>query len=304
VLTIGNFDGVHRGHRAVLTQLAGIARDCGEPAVLMTFEPQPQEFFAPHQAPARLTRLREKLKAFSDLPLARVCCLDFDWSLATLSPMDFIEDLLVKKLGIRHVVVGDDFRFGRDRQGDLALLHSAGQRLGFAVSRMETCRLGNERVSSTRIRHALLQGELEVASELLGRRYSLCGRIIHGDQRGRSLGFPTANIALHRRILPLSGVFAVQVLGVAEQTLPGIANVGFRPTVDGKKSLLEVHLLDFEGNLYGRHVRVEFLHKLREEQRFSSLEALRQQIQQDVQKVREYFSGRQSSTLSVCSTSF
>lgn len=289
VLTVGNFDGVHRGHQAVLDQLAGIAQKVSQPAVLVTFEPHPQEFFAPLRAPARLTRLREKIMALEGSPVARVLCLQFDWSLANLSPENFIEMLLVRGLGARYVVVGDDFRFGRNRQGNRALLESAGRRFGFKVASMNTCRVGDRRVSSTWVRDALTSGDLATAAQLLGRRYSMCGRVIHGDRRGRTIGFPTANIALRRRSLPLSGVYAVQVVGVTERPLPAVANVGIRPTVDGTRSLLEVHALDFNSDLYGRHVQVEYLARLRDEKRFDSIGALKRQIQRDVDEARRYF---------------
>jgi riboflavin kinase/FMN adenylyltransferase len=290
VATIGNFDGVHLGHKAVLDQLAAVARAIGLPALVMIFEPQPQEYFAPDRAPARLTRLREKLRALNTDAVDRVLCVRFDARFSQLSASDFVERVLVGGLGVRHVAVGDDFRFGHARRGDFEFLAAAGRRLGFAVVRRDTLLLDGERVSSTRVREALEQGDLAGARRLLGYDFAMHGRVAHGDKRGRQLGFPTANIYLHRKAVPLRGVFAVQVDGVAPQPLPGVANVGVRPTVGGlRMPILEVHLLDFSGDIYGRHVRVDFLTRLRDERRFESLEHLQAQILRDVEHSREFF---------------
>ncbi|MBL8252517.1 MAG: bifunctional riboflavin kinase/FAD synthetase [Candidatus Competibacter sp.] len=293
VATIGNFDGVHLGHQAILAQLTEQAARLHLPRLVITFEPQPQEFFAgPTASPARLMRLREKLQALDGLGIERTLCLEFDQRLATMPAQTFIETLLVEGLGIRYLVVGDDFRFGHRRAGDFALLVEAGQRYGFEVADNHSYILDSERVSSTRIRQALSQGDLELAARLLGRPYDMCGRVAHGDQRGRTIGFPTANIHLHRRVTPVYGVYAVLLSGPELRPWPGIANVGRRPTVQGVREQLEVHLLDYQGDLYGRHVKVDFLHYLRPEQRFESLDALRQQIQRDEQAARAYFSAR------------
>ncbi|HRX60422.1 MAG TPA: bifunctional riboflavin kinase/FAD synthetase [Candidatus Competibacter sp.] len=293
VATIGNFDGVHLGHQAILAQLTEQAARLHLPRLVITFEPQPQEFFAgPTASPARLMRLREKLQALDGLGIERTLCLEFDQRLATMPAQTFIETLLVEGLGIRYLVVGDDFRFGHRRAGDFALLVEAGQRYGFEVADNHSYILDGERVSSTRIRQALSQGDLELAARLLGRPYDMCGRVAHGDQRGRTIGFPTANIHLHRRVTPVYGVYAVLLSGPELRPWPGIANVGRRPTVQGVREQLEVHLLDYRGDLYGRHVKVDFLHYLRPEQRFESLDALRQQIQRDEQAARAYFSAR------------
>lgn len=293
VATIGNFDGVHLGHQAILAQLTEQAARLHLPRLVITFEPQPQEFFAgPTASPARLMRLREKLQALDGLGIERTLCLEFDQRLATMPAQTFIETLLVEGLGIRYLVVGDDFRFGHRRAGDFALLVEAGQRYGFEVADNHSYILDSERVSSTRIRQALGQGDLELAARLLGRPYDMCGRVAHGDQRGRTIGFPTANIHLHRRVTPVYGVYAVLLSGPELRPWPGIANVGRRPTVQGVREQLEVHLLDYRGDLYGRHVKVDFLHYLRPEQRFESLDALRQQIQRDEQAARAYFSAR------------
>nr|VFJ69900.1 MAG: riboflavin kinase / FMN adenylyltransferase [Candidatus Kentron sp. FM]VFJ74238.1 MAG: riboflavin kinase / FMN adenylyltransferase [Candidatus Kentron sp. FM]VFK12187.1 MAG: riboflavin kinase / FMN adenylyltransferase [Candidatus Kentron sp. FM] len=289
VLTIGNFDGIHLGHRAVLTQLARVGGQMRLPAVLITFEPQAREFFVPDSAPIRLTRLREKLVALRELPLERVCCLRFDHRLAGLEAPAFVDRLLHRGLGARYVLVGDDFRFGRRREGDVGMLRAEGARRGFEVGQLPTCFVAGERVSSTRIRNALGNGDLATAQELLGRQYSLCGRIIHGDRRGTALGFPTANIDLHRRELPVTGVFAVEVDGLAERSIPGVANIGTRPTVDGVHGLMEVHLLDFNRDVYSRLVRVRLLHKFRDERRFDSIDALKHRIREDTALCRAYF---------------
>ncbi|MDQ2694416.1 MAG: bifunctional riboflavin kinase/FAD synthetase [Pseudomonadota bacterium] len=290
VATIGNFDGVHLGHQAVLRQLAEPARRLGLPLTVITFEPHPQEFFAPRRAPLRLTRLREKLPALAGQGVDRVLCLRFDRRLASMTAGDFIDALLVEALGIRFLVVGDDFRFGHGREGDFALLQAAGARHGFAVAATHTCIVDGARVSSTRIRQALADHDLPLARRLLGRPYAIHGRVVHGDGRGRTLGFPTANVHLHRRAAPLAGVYAVLLREAhGGPGLPGVANLGWRPTVDGSRCRLEVHLLGYQGDLYGRQVEVAFLRHLRPEQRFATLEALRRQIHRDVQLARTFF---------------
>lgn len=293
VATIGNFDGVHLGHQAVLGQLAEKAGQLGLPTTVVTFEPHPQEWFFPDRAPPRLTRLREKLTALRRYSVDRVLVLRFDARLAAMEAAAFVERILVRGLGVRHLVVGDDFRFGRNRAGDFAFLRAMGARHGFDVVAMHSFRIEGERVSSTRIRQALAAGDMDTAEKLLGRPYRMCGRVAHGDRRGRGIGFPTANLHLHRRASPVLGVFAVEVFGVPGEPVPGVANVGVRPTVDGTRALLEVHLLDFAGDLYGRYVQVDFLHKLRDERRFASFEALRAQIRRDVEAARAWFAARE-----------
>jgi len=288
VATIGNFDGVHRGHRAVLARLAQVGQELGLPATLLTFEPHPLEFLRPEAAPPRLTSLRNKLMALRDTGLARVLCLRFDRAFAALEPEEFVQRLLVERLGVRFLLVGDDFRFGRGRRGDFAMLQEAGKANGFAVEQMGTVLVDGERVSSTRVRQALLRGDLEQAERLLGRPYSICGRVIRGDRIGRTLGFPTANISLERTRPALLGIFVVQVRD-GDQLRPGVASVGTRPSVGGTRLLLEVHLLDFHGDLYGRHLQVEFLKRLRGEEYFDSLEALTAQIARDADAARDYF---------------
>ena len=287
--TIGNFDGVHRGHQAVMAQLAEHAAEMKVPATLITFEPQPREFFAPESAPPRLTRLREKLDALAGLGIDRVICLHFNAALASLTPEDFIRHILLEGLDVKYLVVGDDFRFGHDRGGDFGLLEQTGASHGFPVVATHTFNVGDSRVSSTRIREALYTGDMAMAESLLGRKYSMCGRVAHGDKRGRTIGFPTANIHLHRSVSPVAGVYAVQMSGIDDKPVPGVANVGNRPTVDGTRSLLEVHLFDFDADIYGQQVRVEFLKKLRDEERFDSFEALQRQIVQDVEQALIFF---------------
>ncbi len=287
VLTIGNFDGVQLGHQAILEQLARIGEREGLPAVLMTFEPHAREFFDGARAPARLTRLREKVLALRKTPLDRIFVLRFNRELAEMSPEAFVEDLLVRRLGVRHLVVGDDFRFGHRGAGNLELLRGAGERLGYRVHRTATYRLEGRRVSSSWVREALAANDLRQAEALLGRPYRMGGRVIHGERKGRELGFPTANIALHRLVSPLSGIYAVRVRGAGEGILPAVAYVGRRPTLDGDCILLEVHLFDFGKDLYGRYLEVDFLAHIRGDQRFDTLAALQQQIRVDTQAARE-----------------
>jgi len=293
VATIGNFDGVHLGHQAILAQLTGQAARLRLPRLVITFEPQPQEFFAgPTAPPARLMRLREKLLALDGLGIERVLCLEFDHRLAAMPAQTFIDELLAQRLGIRYLVIGDDFRFGRHRAGDFAMLVEAGKGHGFTVANNHSYILDGERVSSTRVRQALGQGDLELAARLLGRPYDMCGRVAHGDRRGRTIGFPTANIHLHRRVTPVYGVYAVLLSSPGLRLWPGIANVGRRPTVQGARERLEVHLLEYQGDLYGLHVKVDFLRYLRPEQRFDSLDALQAQIQRDEYAARTWFTAR------------
>jgi riboflavin kinase/FMN adenylyltransferase len=295
VATIGNFDGVHLGHQAMLRRLGEKAEALGLPALVILFEPQPQEYFAPDKAPARLTRLRDKIQALHRLGVDRVLCLRFRPALAALSAEAFIEQYLVRNLWVRYLIVGDDFRFGKNRTGDYALLDRAGREHGFTVVSMPTVDAGGERVSSTRIRQALAEADFTTAARMLGRPFAISGRIGHGDKRGRSIGFPTANIQLRRRSVPVSGVFAVEVAGIRDVPLAGVANVGTRPTVDGTRSLLEFHLFDFDADIYGKHVDVTFRYKLRDERRFASLDELKTQIGRDVEQGRAFFRANQYS---------
>lgn len=288
-VTIGSFDGVHLGHQAVLGQLAARAAELDLPVTLVTFEPQPREYFSPEDTPPRLTRFREKLEALPQCGVQRVLALSFNDYLAGLTAGEFIQAILLDGLDVKHLVVGDDFRFGKARTGDFALLQQTGARHGFPVVNMESYSVAGRRVSSTRVREALRRGDLALAETLLGRPYGMCGRVAHGDKRGRTIGFPTANIHLHRAASPVDGVFAVEMSGIDGGPIAGVANVGSRPTVDGTRSLLEVHLFDFDRDIYGAHVAVSFLKKLRDERRFESFAELQQQIRLDAAQARTFF---------------
>jgi len=290
VLTIGNFDGVHRGHRAMLDRLVEKARELQLACIVLTFEPHPREFFAPAAAPTRLTRLREKLELIAEAGVDRVHVLRFGAALAALTPERFIEEVLLKGLGVRWLLVGRDFRYGAKRAGDFATLQSAAQRRGFGLEAMADVAVDGQRVSSSAVRAALAAGRLEDAARLLGRSYSMSGRVAHGAKLGRELGFPTANIVLRRRP-PLAGIFAVRAeLEETHAVLRGVASVGRRPTLaENAPPLLEVHLFDWQGDLYGRHLRVTFLRKLRDEEKFDGLDALRSAIARDAAQARDYF---------------
>ena len=261
-------------------------------ACLMSFEPLPQEYFSSHNAPPRLTRLREKWCALANTGIDQFLCIQFDHRLAELSAEDFIRSILVENLKIKYLLVGDDFRFGKGRIGDYAMLKQAGKEFGFEVADSHSICLDNTRISSTAIRQALANNQLELAEAMLGRPYQICGRVAHGDKRGRTIGFPTANIKLRRHATPLSGVYAVSLHGVDSNPLNGVANIGKRPTVDGHNLQLEVHVFNFEQSIYGREVCVEFHHKLRDEQRFESFDALKQQIQKDSERARAFFAAQ------------
>lgn len=289
VVTIGNFDGVHLGHQVILRELKAAGARLGLPDVVMVFEPQPQEFFAGDKAPPRLMHWRDKMDALKSKGVGQVFCVRFDEAFRELTARDFVEKLLVQGLGCRHLVVGDDFRFGCDRSGDFALLQAAGKEFGFSVNNTTSVMLGGLRVSSTRIREAVVAGQFGLAEELLGAPYRISGHVMHGDKIGRTLGIPTANIALCRRVSPLSGIYAVRVHGLGLAPLYGAANVGTRPAVNGTDNRIEVHILDFNGDIYGRRISVEFCAKLREETNFPSLEALTVAIQKDIRDTRAYF---------------
>ena len=282
VLTIGNFDGVHCGHRALLARLTGLAQQAGLPAAVMTFEPNPREFFAPQSAPARLASLREKLQLLAECGVDQAYVCAFNQRFAALTADAFVERI-VRGLGVRHLMIGDDFRFGKGRSGDFALLQQAGKEHGFGVEAMETLVHEGERVSSSAVREALDAGDLEHAERLLGRPYCISGRVIHGQKLGRKLGYATANIQLKRLKAPLSGIFVVTVDGIGARQYEGVASLGVRPTVSASgKPTLEGYIFDFEGDLYRAHLRVNFLHKLRDEAKFDSLDALQSQIARDV----------------------
>ncbi|AUI85343.1 riboflavin biosynthesis protein RibF [Vibrio azureus] len=286
VLTIGNFDGVHKGHQRVLQQLSEKAEQLALPSVVMTFEPQPMELFARDKAPARLARLRDKFVQLKHFGLDRLFCAGFNRSFANLTAEQFICDLLVKRLGVKFLVVGDDFCFGKGRTGSFAMLEQAGRKYGFEVVSTQSVCWHDKRISSTAIRQALARGDLRAAQNMLGRNYSISGRVSHGRKLGRTIGFPTANIPLKRCVSPVSGVYVVQVHGVSEQPIGGVANIGQRPTVNGIRQQLEVHLFDFKADLYGKHLNVELLYKLRNEEKFESFELLKKQIELDAEAAR------------------
>ncbi|EEP98657.1 FMN adenylyltransferase [Yersinia ruckeri ATCC 29473] len=289
MLTIGNFDGVHRGHLALLEQLKREGRRLGLPVMVMIFEPQPLELFAADKAPARLTRLRDKAKYLAQVGVDYLLCVKFDPRFAANMAQTFVVQLLVEKLGVQFLAVGDDFRFGAGRQGDFQLLQQAGAEFGFDVISTDSFCDGGLRISSTAIRQALHDDDLALAETLLGHPYSISGRVVHGDELGRTIGFPTANLPLKRLVAPVKGVYAVDVYGLSAEPLSGVANIGTRPTVAGIRQQLEVHLLDVNMDLYGRHIDVVLRAKLRDEQRFASLDALKQQIANDVVTARNFF---------------
>jgi len=289
VLAIGNFDGVHLGHVALVRQLVAAANRLQLAPTVLTFEPHPREFFAPDSAPARLTTFREKLELLGDLGVRQTMVCPFNAAFAGLSADAFIEQVLVRGLQIRHLIIGDDFRFGRGRVGDFALLQAAGQRLGFTVEAMQSVMVDANRVSSSGVRQALAAGDMEGAAKMLGRPYIMDGQVAHGDKIGRQLGFATANIRIRHNPLPMAGVFAVEVSGLGDRPLPGVANLGIRPTVGGTRPLLEVHLFDFDRDIYGAHISVRFVHKLRNEQRFPNFDALKAQIAADAVAARAFF---------------
>ncbi|RTZ15064.1 bifunctional riboflavin kinase/FAD synthetase [Vibrio aquaticus] len=293
VLTIGNFDGVHLGHQEVLRQVSEKARELGLPSTVMTFDPQPLELFAKDKAPARLTRLRDKFVQLSKLDIERLLCVNFNHQFANQSADEFISDLLVKRLGVKFLVVGDDFCFGRGRKGNFAMLQEAGKKYGFEVVSTQSFRLQQLRVSSTAIRKALASDKLDVAAEMLGRDYSISGRVSHGRKLGRTIGFPTANIPLKRCVSPVSGVYTVEALGLDGKAVGGVANIGNRPTVNGVRQQLEVHLFDFKANLYGKQLEIVLLDKIRDEHKFESFEALKQQIELDAEAARVWLRQRE-----------
>ena len=289
-LTIGNFDGVHLGHRAMIARLTDVARRKNLPAAVMTFEPQPQEFFAPDQAPPRLTSLHEKLQLLRECGVDRIYVCRFNFAFAQLSADEFISRILQDGLAVRSLLVGDDFRFGARRSGDFSLLRARSSAFQFDVEAMGSVMAGGVRVSSTAIRERLENGDFSGAQQLLGRPYAISGRVIDGDKLGAKIGYPTANVQLKRSKAPLSGIFVVEVEGLSAAPWPAVASLGVRPTVKSRGGLtLEVHLFDYEGRLYGRRLGVRFLKKLREEQKFADVESLVAQIDRDAAAARSYF---------------
>ncbi len=291
VATIGAFDGVHLGHQAVIRHLLEKSVELALPSLIIVFEPLPREFFAPLQAPARIMSFWEKCRAMETLGVDRLLRIRFNEKFRGMSAQSFVDDIFVAGLGVRYVVLGDDFRFGADRQGDIEFIRKQGLRYGYATGSTPTFAVQGERVSSTRVRESLEKADFATAEALLGRPYSISGRVIFGRQLGQTIGTPTANLELRRLRAPLSGVYTVEVSGGGLDRAPGVANVGIRPTVDDSiKANLEVHLLDREIDLYGRHIEVTFRHKLREEMKFGSVAELRENIARDIEQTRAWFS--------------
>lgn len=288
VATIGNFDGVHRGHQALLAQLRIQASRMQLPMVVMVFEPQPSEHFKGRKAPARLSSLREKAQILRQCGADYVWCLKFDDPLASMPAVEFAERYIFSLLNAKYLLIGEDFRFGHDRVGDVALLKQLGDKQACDVQKFSDFFIDTQRVSSTNIRQALKEGKLEYAAKLLGRPYSMCGRVVRGAGRGREWGVPTANLNMHDKALPLSGVFCVRVKREGKPLLSGVANLGCRPTIDGDKNSLEIHLFDFDESLYGELLQVYFLHKLRDEIKFNSVNDLIVQIKKDVTEAKAY----------------
>ena len=292
-ITIGNFDGLHLGHQRLLGLLRQKAHALGLPATVMTFEPHPREFFSPESAPARLASLREKLIGLAEAGIDHAVVVRFDAHFAALSASDFVEQVLVRGLATRHLFIGDDFRFGARRQGDFSMLCEAGDRHRFQVEAMPTVAVADERVSSSAVRSALAAGDLAHAGRLLGRPYSIAGRVVRGDRIGRTLGFPTANVQLRHRRVALTGIFTVSVEGLAARALPGVASIGLRPTVsDAGRTTLEVHVFDYDADCYGAHLRVNFLDKQRDEEKYPNLDLLKAQIARDAARARAWFASK------------
>ena len=291
VLTIGTFDGLHHGHQMLLSHLKAKSEELNYPNLLVTFEPQPREYFQGAVVPARLTRFREKVTILRGLTLDRLLYIPFNERTRIIPAKDLIEGLLVDTLDVQYLVVGDDFQFGEGARGNYEMLKEAGDRFGFGVSHMGTLKFEHGRISSSRVRDALSLGDFDLADKLLGRPYFIMGRVVYGRQLGRRLGVPTANIRLQRYRAALEGVFAVTVTGL-DQQYEGIANIGVRPTVDGKEPLLEVHIFDFDEEIYGKLLTVTFLSKVRDERKFDGLDSLKNQIAQDISETREWFAKR------------
>ena len=287
VLTVGNYDGVHLGHQQVIGVLKARAAELRSAATVLAFEPSSKEFIDPDGTPPRLTRWREKFLALAAQGVERLVTLRFDESMRAMTPQSFVDHLIVERLGTRHMVVGDDFRYGCKAGGTIESLRAAGQAHGFGVEQMAPFVFDGVRVSSTVVRERLERADYPGAARLLGRPYRMMGRVVHGKGLGRTLGFPTANLRLMRRKPPVWGILAVRAHGIDSHPLPAVASLGTRPTVNGIEPLLEVHVFDFSGDLYGRAIEVEFVAKLRDEVKFDSLDAMRAQMQADGARARE-----------------
>jgi riboflavin kinase/FMN adenylyltransferase len=293
-LTIGNFDGVHRGHRALLQQLVDGAKKRGLVSCVMTFEPHPKEFFSPEEAPPRILNLRDKLAALSNLGIDRVVVEHFNAAFARLSSDEFVSEIIVKRLNAKWILIGDDFCYGAKRAGNFATLKAAGAKYGFEVSSIQTILEDGERISSSALRTALANGDMQQAEKLLGRPYGISGHVIHGQKLGRTIGFPTLNLAvanhLHHRKPTTTGIFTARVLGLGDKALPAVASLGVRPTVEDEgRVLLETHVFDFERDIYGKIITVELLEKIRDEAKYNDLDTLTKAIAADAMHARNYF---------------
>lgn len=287
VATIGNFDGVHLGHQQLIKTLKAKAKSLDLPLVVILFEPQPREYFQKEQAPARLASLREKIQMLQYCDVDYLYCIRFNAQVAQTAPEAFATDLLFKRLNVKYLLIGADFHFGKNREGDVKLLQELGNEYGCEVEVFSDYLQGGQKVSSSKIREALGTGNFALAEKYLGRKYSISGRVLHGDKRGRQWGFPTANLSLHRLSLPLHGVFVVEAQHAGKLHY-GVANLGNRPTVDGTKNVLEVHLFDFDQSIYGERLQVSFLHKLRGEVKFTTVDNLIAQIHLDIEAAKRY----------------
>ncbi len=290
VVTIGNFDGVHLGHRKLLNTLKQRSEKMNSPSMVISFEPYPMEFFLQKKAQPRLTRLSEKIPLLREAGIDYLLCIPFNQKFSEIAAETFIEEILIKKLNIKFMLIGDDFRFGHHRKGNFSMLQQYHNE--FDIEEMPEFDIKEERISSTLIRKLLQHGNLQKAEKCLGRPYTMSGRVAHGDKLGRTLGFPTVNLHLHRKVVPIQGVYVVKVHGLEEKPLEGVANVGNRPAVGGTKCLLEVYIFDFDKIVYGKHIKVEFLLKLRNEENYDTLEALKKQIQIDAKNAKAYFTNK------------
>ena len=288
IATVGNFDGLHLGHQEIIRYVSQRAKSEGLESAIVSFEPTPKEYFSGEKAPARIYSLRDRFTITRSLGIHHFVCLRFNASLAKMQADDFVDKILVRTLNIKKLVVGDDFKFGHNRVGDIQLLRSMGPKLGFELEDKNTIALADTRISSSLVRENLAAGKFDKVQTLLGRPFEISGRVFHGDKKGRTIGFPTANISFNRRIPPILGVFVVTAR-IGDRSWDGVANVGHRPTVKGLRDQLEVHLFDCDEDLYGQRLTVRFLAKLRDEQKFTSLDALKHQISLDVQQAKQFF---------------
>ena len=287
VVTIGAYDGLHLGHQKLLSRVVAEAHERELPSVVMSFEPTPKEYFAGDNPPARLMRFREKFEALADSGIDIFYCPRFNKAMTAIAADTFVRQLLIHALNVRYLVIGDDFRFAARREGNIDLLRRAGNALDFGVEQVASITVDDERVSSTAIREALRTGDMRKASRLLGRDYRMSGKVVRGESMGRKLGYPTANVNLKRRLSPVFGIFAVRVSGLGERALDGVASVGTRPTFNGTKPLLEVHIFDFDEDIYGQRIHVDFVARLRNEEKFDDVQELVEQMHRDSAAARE-----------------